>query len=218
MREVDIFADLTDTEMEKMAAAAPRKDVRTGDMVYTPGNREEALYIVKAGRIRIFRVTDDGKALTTAILTPGMVFGEMPLVGQRMHGSYAEALDASTLCAMNTQEVRAMLLGDPRIAARIAATLGERVAELEQRLSDSVFKTVPQRLASTLLLLASSHSKRPVTGAIQLSITHEQLATVAGTSRETVTKVLGELADAGSIKLGRGKIVLLDLGALTAAS
>jgi len=214
MTEVDIFADLDEREMDAMAAAAPMKTYPAGALIYTPHQPLEALFILKRGRIRIFRVSPDGRALTTAIINPGTIFGEMVIVGQRMHDSFAEALDDVVVCVMTKADVQRLLLGDQRIAARISETLGRRLAELEQRLSDAVFKSVPERLAGALTVMASARHPRPLARGVQVHLTHEQLAALAGTSRETTTKILGEFADQGLIGLGRGRITILDAAAL----
>lgn len=214
MSEVDIFADLDEREMDAMAAAAPMKTYPAGALVYTPHQPVEALFILKRGRIRIFRVSADGRALTTAIINPGTIFGEMVIVGQQMHDSFAEALDEVVVCVMSKADVQRLLLGDQRIAARISETLGRRLAQLEQRLSDAVFKSVPERLAGTLTVMANQHQTLGRSRAPQVRLTHEQLAALAGTSRETTTKVLGEFADQGLIRLARGRITILDLESL----
>ena len=211
MSEVDIFADLSDSEMDALAAAAPMKTYPAGSLIYTPHQPVEALFILKRGRIRIFRVSSDGRALTTAIITPGTIFGEMVIVGQRMHDSFAEALDEVVVCVMNQHDVRRLLLADPRIATRISETLGRRIGQLEQRLSDAVFKTVAERIAGTLTVMAAT---RPLSRTSQVNLTHEQLAALAGSSRETTTKVLGELSEQGLISLGRGRITILRPDAL----
>lgn len=216
MSEVDIFADLDAAEMDAMAAAAPMKTYPAGSLVYTPHQPVETLFILKRGRIRIFRVSADGRALTTAIIEPGTIFGEMVIVGQQMHDSFAEALDEVVVCVMTKADVQRLLLGDQRIAARISETLGRRLAEVEQRLSDAVFKSVPERLADTLTVLASSRHTLPLRRGAQVNLTHEQLAALAGTSRETTTKVLGEFAERGLISLGRGRVTILDAAALDA--
>ncbi len=210
MSEVDIFCDLDAGEMDAMAAAAPMKSYGPGALVYTPHQPVEALFILKKGRIRIFRVSRDGRALTTAIIEPGTIFGEMVVVGQQMHDSFAEALDEVVVCVMSRADVHRLLLGDPRIAARISETLGRRVGELERRLSDAIFKSVPERIADTLVTLAATHSSRPLARGVQVKLTHEQLAALAGTSRETTTKILNEYADQGLVSLGRGRINVLD--------
>jgi CRP-like cAMP-binding protein len=220
LTEVDIFRDLNAAEMAAIAAAAPMKTYAAGEMLYSPHNPVEALFILKNGRVRIFRVSADGRALTTAIMTPGTIFGEMVLIGQRMYDNFAEALDEATVCVMSRDDVYRLLLADPRIAARITEVLGARLAEMERRLTDSVFKTVPQRIAATLATLAGE-KPRPGSrwaGSLgrgpQIALTHEQIAALVGTSRETATKVLGEFAGRGVIRLGRGRITVLDPNAI----
>jgi CRP/FNR family transcriptional regulator, cyclic AMP receptor protein len=214
MSEVDIFADLSAEEMDAIAAAAPMKTYPPGSLLYSPHQPVETLFILKRGRVRIFRISPDGRALTTAIVNPGTIFGEMVIVGQQMHDSFAEALNEVVVCVMSRTDVQRLLLGDPRIAARIAEILGRRVAQLERRLSDSVFKTVPERIASTLCLLAADERPRTLAKGVQIALTHAQLAALAGTSRETTTKVLGEFVDQGLLRLGRGKITILDTAKL----
>lgn len=217
MSEVDIFCDLDESEMDAMAQAAPMRKFERGSLIYTPHQPVETLFILKQGRIRIFRVSADGRALTTAIVEPGTIFGEMVIVGQQMHDSFAEAMENVVVCVMSKADVQRLLLGDQRIAARISETLGRRLSDLEQRLSDAVFKSVPQRVATTLLTLSESTSG-PLGRGGQVKLTHEQLAALAATSRETTTKVLGELADQGLISLGRGRISVLDRPRLEAVS
>ncbi|MBT2366112.1 Crp/Fnr family transcriptional regulator [Streptomyces sp. ISL-10] len=222
LAEVDIFCDLSEQEMEAIAAAAPMKTYTAGEMLYSPTQPCEVLFILKKGRVRIFRVSADGRALTTAIITPGTIFGEMVLLGQRMYDNYAEALDDAVVCVMSRADVHRFLLSDARISARITAILGRRLADLEQRLSDSVFKSVAQRIATTLTTLTTAQPQpgplRPGARHPQIALTHEQLAALAGTSRETCTKVLREFTDHGLIRLARGRITVLDPERLKDAS
>jgi len=211
MSEVDIFADLNDEEIAAIGAAAPMRQFSAGELLYSPPQPMETLFILKQGRVRIFRVSADGRALTTAIVTPGTIFGEMLLLGQQMHDNFAEALDKVTVCVMSRSDVQRFLLSDARIAARISEILGNRVSQLERRLSDTVFKSVPQRIATTLCLLADEEQRRPLGRGLQVSLTHEQVAALAGTSRETTTKILNEFAEQGLLRLGRGKFTILDL-------
>ena len=216
MSDVDIFSDLDEQEMAVIAAAAPVRKFAPGELLYAPPQPMETLFILEQGRVRIFRVSPDGRALTTAILSRGTIFGEMLLLGQQMHDNFAEALDHVTVCAMNRSDVQRLLLSDPRIAARIAEILGNRVSQLERRLSDTVFKSVPQRIATTLCLLAEEEPRRSLGRGGQIHLTHEQVAALAGTSRETTTKILNEYADQGLVHLGRGRLTILDLARLSA--
>jgi CRP/FNR family cyclic AMP-dependent transcriptional regulator len=221
LSEVEVFQDLTDQEMADLAAHAPMRTAAAGTLLWAPHDPQKVLFIVKAGSVRIYRLSPEGRRLTLVVLGPGALFGEMELIGQRMGEGFAEALEPSVLCLMSEQDVRSMLLTDTRIATRIITSLGRRLAEVEQRLADTVLKTVPQRVAAVLCRLATAAP--PEAGlfsqrAPQIRLTHEQLAELVGTTRETVTKLLGELRAAGLVRLRRGGLVVLDLPRLRAAA
>ncbi|WP_328769818.1 Crp/Fnr family transcriptional regulator [Streptomyces sp. NBC_00286] len=107
--EVDIFRDLDDAEMNAIAAPAPMKTYSAGELLYSPSQPAEVLFILKKSRVRIFRVSADGRALTCAITSPGTIFGEMVLLGQRMYDTFAEALDDVTVCVMSRADVHRFL-------------------------------------------------------------------------------------------------------------
>lgn len=203
LSEMDLFADLSPREIRAIAEAAPMHDVPRGTLLYTPHRASDVLFIVKKGRVRVYRTASDGRSLTMSIVTPGHIFGQMPLLGQRMDGTFAEMLDAGVLCVMGAADVRRLLFSDPRIVARVAELLGARCAELESRLSDSVLKNVPARICSTLATLAGSPPS-------PIKLTHDQVADLVGTTRETTTRVLGDLRERHLILLRRGRIEVLD--------
>jgi CRP-like cAMP-binding protein len=117
---------------------------------------------------------------------------------------------------MDRADARRLLLSDPRIAARIVEILGRRLMAMEQRLSEAVFSNVPHRVAAALCTLAAGHPAAARGGAIHLTVTHSQVAELAGTSRETATKVLGDLAGQGLLRLRRGRITIIDPSRLAA--
>jgi len=220
LSEVEIFQDLSPQEISDLSAHAPMRSVPPKTLLWSPLEPHRVLFIVKAGLVRLYRISPEGRRLTLAILGPGSLFGDMALIGQRMGEGFAEAVEASVLCLMSEDDVRSMLLADPRIATRIAEGLGRRLAEVEQRLADTVLKTAPQRVAAVLCRLAAApapqsalFARRP-----EVRLTHEQLAELVGTTRETTTKLLGELRDAGLVALRRGGIVVLDLDRLASFS
>jgi CRP-like cAMP-binding protein len=207
LSEMDLFADFSPAELELVAAAAPMRSVSRGALLYAPHRPLEVLYIVKRGRVRIYRTALDGRSLTTAIVGSVEIFGNMPHVGQRMGDAYAEMLEPGLVCPMSRKDVQRLFLTDVRIVARITALLGGRIADLENRLTDTVLKSVPARICSALATLAGSPP-------VAIRLTHDQLADLVGTTRETTTKVLGELKDRHLIQLRRGRIEVLDPVAL----
>ncbi len=183
------------------------REVAFGTVLISPNQHSEVLFILKKGRVRLYRLAADGRSLTTAIIEAGQIFGEMVTLGQQMDDTYGEAIDRCVVCIMSRSDVYQLLLSDPRISARIAETLGARVAELERRLGDTVLMSVPSRIASALAAMASS-------GRGDVRLTHEQLADLIGTTRETTTKVLGDLRERGLINLRRGRISVTDADGL----
>lgn len=216
LNEVDLFADLSTAEIAAMDLMAPARMFRAGDLVFSQSQPITALFILKAGRVRVFRVAEDGKALTMAILEPGAVFGEMLLVGQRMYDNYAEAIEDSAICQLSVAEVERFLLSDPRIAVRISRLLGEQVVRLEERLTDLALRPLVARVASALVKLAEAAPPPRFGHAAVVRLTHEQLAGLLGATREATSKTMAEFAARNLIRQGRGRIIILDTAALQA--
>lgn len=221
LRDVDIFRDLDHAEVEVLGKRAPMQRVPAGTVFFSPEQTPEVLFILKEGRVRLYHLSPEGKALTTAVLEAGTIFGEMALLGQQLHQSYAESLSPCLLCLMSREDVKSILLGDPRIAVRIAEILGRRLISAEQRLSDFAFKNLPERLAGLLLQHARpprARLFRPASGPPEVRFTHEVLAEMAGTYRETATRILNEFRAMGLIELRRGCVLLVDEPGLRALS
>jgi CRP/FNR family transcriptional regulator, cyclic AMP receptor protein len=214
LSEVDLFRDLSRRDMADLAARAPLRTVAAGQVLYSPQRPTDTLFIIKRGRVRLYQIGPGGQTVTTALLGPGTVFGEVPLIGIRMGGNWAETLEESLLCLMSPQDVRQLLLADPRIAARIAEHMEERITELEHRLTDLACKTLPERLAGTLWTLSRGTPPGSVPEPVRL--THHQLAGLVGATRERTTTALGELAERGLIRLRRAKIIVTDRDRLLA--
>ncbi|TAM71638.1 MAG: Crp/Fnr family transcriptional regulator [Microbacteriaceae bacterium] len=217
LREVDLLADLSADEIDAMNLMIPATHYRAGELVFSQSQPVSALFILKSGRVRIFRVTEDGKALTMAILEAGAVFGEMLQLGQRMYDNYAEAIEESTICRLNAADVERYFLADPRIATRVARLLGDEIARLEERLTDLALRPLPARAASTLVKLARTAPAARFGHDPVIHLTHEQLAGLLGATREATSKVMVDFATQNLIKQARGRITILDptgLGAI----
>jgi CRP-like cAMP-binding protein len=218
LNEVELFSDLSADEAAELDRMAPSQRVLRGELVYSQSQPSSALFILKTGRIRVFRVTEEGKAMTMGILEPGAVFGEMVLVGQRMHDNYAEAIEDSSICRLEVRDVERFLLSDPRIAVRIARLLGGQVARLEERLTDLAHRPLSARIARTIVTLAENASGRGFSHSRSVRVTHEQLAGLVGATRESTSKVMAELATQRIIRQSRGRVVVTDPAALGALS
>jgi len=215
LRDIEIFQDLTEAEVDALGEKMPLKNVAAKTVLYTPEEPTEVLFLIKKGRVRLFRLSADGRTVTTAILEKGTFFGQLALLGQQLYGNFAEALTDCVICFISRADAKTYLIGDARIAYRVIETLGRRLLEIEQRLADAALKHVPARVASLLLQIAEKQvreggANHPATDAIEINFTHEDLAQLLGIHRETISRTLKEFSRLDLIRLGRGRIALLD--------
>lgn len=207
--EISIFQDLATDEIEELKIKCHFREIAAGTIFYESPQADAVMFLIGRGRVRLYHLSAEGKTFTTAILKAGDFFGDM-MLGRSSYGSYAEAVTPCTICLMNRQDVEMILLGDRRIAVRIVEDLGRRLLEAERRLADSVLKNVPSRLAALLLQFVRQADSADVI------LTHEELAQLLGTRRETVTRILNGLQNQKLINLHRGRISLLDTEKLKA--
>jgi CRP-like cAMP-binding protein len=209
---IEIFQDLSEQEFQEVDQATKMSTCEPGRVFYTPEETGEVLFLLKQGRVQLYRLSLDGKKLVMAELERGSVFGEMSLVGQGMHNTFAEAVEDCTLCVMSRADVERLILTKPKVAMRIMQSMAQRLTEAEERLEDIAFKSIPSRLASLLLKLTDQET---VTTTIK-GYTHQDLAEMLGTYRETTTQTLNDFKGQGWIKIGRKSIEILDRQSLEA--
>lgn len=210
LSDTDIFRDLSSRELEDLERVTAMSTCRRGKVFYTPGETGEVLFILKRGRVNLYRINPDGKKLVTSTLGAGTVFGEMSLVAQGMHDTFAEAAEECTLCVMSRSDVEHLLLSKPRVALRFMEMIAARLKDVEARMETVAFKSVPTRIA-TFLLQLSENTNGKIAG-----VSHQDLADMVGTYRETVTRILNEFRSEGYIDLGRLNVTILDQKAIQA--
>ncbi|MGD2048957.1 MAG: Crp/Fnr family transcriptional regulator [Chloroflexota bacterium] len=206
LSNIEIFQDLTTSELEEMDRQITMSTCEPGKIFYMPEDSGEVLFLLKKGRVQLYRLSPSGKKLVVATLGPGTIFGEMSLVGQGMHNTFAESVDECLLCVMSRADVERLMREKPQVAYRFLESLGERVTTLESRLEEIAFKSIPARLASLLLRLADEQGDgRVVTG-----YTHQDLGEMLGTYRETITQTLNDFKSGGLVDISRKKVTILD--------
>ncbi len=203
LMESDLFQDLGEREMSEIERTTTMSSCKRGTVFFAPEETGEVLFILKAGRVNLYRVTEEGKKLVTATLEPGSVFGEMALAGQGMNGSFAEAAEDCTLCVMSRQDVQRVIQQYPSIALRLLEGMARRLDDAEERLADVAYKSVPARIAATLLRLSGPDNK-PV------NLSHQDVADMVGTYRETATRILNEMRGDELVELKRMRITVAD--------
>jgi CRP-like cAMP-binding protein len=183
-----------------------------GELLFTVGDPADSVYFVMEGRIKVFRTHPSGAESIVGIRNPGHQFGELGwAMGQATRHNSASALVASELKRVEAAEFGQKLRADGVLAAAFARGLVRRLTAVERELSELAGKSVPGRLVDILGRLAADHGLDEGDGSVRLGLdlTHKDLADLIGTSRETLTKELGVLADVGLLRVAHRTIVLL---------
>ena len=209
---VDILEPLSREEIKELSRRIPDTHFQRGQILYAPKERNEALFMLKKGRVRIYRVGPDGREFTLTVVGAGTVFGEMPLTAQRLENAYAEAMEPAVVCKMRRQDLERLVMDKPQVGLKVMSVLSERLSLAEDRMEDIALKEVPARLASFILQLVETEGVMTAEGPkIPTRYTHRQLATVISPKRETVTKAFTLLQQVGAIELRRRRIHVRDI-------
>jgi CRP/FNR family cyclic AMP-dependent transcriptional regulator len=214
LKSVTLFADLEEGELERFSHVAVPRTFPAGTRVFHEGDDSDACYIVKEGSFRVTREHSDGRAITLATLGPGEIFGELAMLDGDKRSASAEALTEGELLALPANDVRALLARHPEISLKLVAGLVRRLRAANVRLSRQSFQTVPSRVAGILAQLSREAQDDGGDGdageEVTIQMNQTDLAQLAGTSRESVSRFLAELERAGVVRSGRGRVTVLE--------
>ena len=212
---VDIFGPLSPGEMEDLAKRTPDTFLERGDILYTPQDGADRLFILKKGRVQVYEVNRSGEEITLSVVEGGSVFGEMALTGQKLEGLYVRSLVPSTVVSLGRDDLEGLIVKKPEVGLRLVRELAERLHASEARYADVVGKDVPARLATLIVALVDSEGLvTDESYRIPTRYTHEQLASMIGCKRVAVTRAFSRLKEIGAVELKERHIVVKDLDVL----
>ncbi len=174
----DIFRSLEPRQRAEVERLIAYNVYAGGHLFHSPNEVGAQLFVLRSGRVRAYKLSPEGRALTLMVLEPPTIFGEMILVGQWVHDTFAEAMVECVVGAIGRDTLRQILERHPQVALALMELMGQRLRAMENKLADIAFKSVPQRLASVLLSLAGVGPAQAA-GAAPSSVvryTHQQLA------------------------------------------
>ncbi len=217
LRDFTLFEDLESEEITELESRSQTRIAEKGRLLYLPGDRSEAVYFLASGRIKISRLSDNGKELILEIVEPGSFFGETGVLNEEPHETMAEALEPSTFHVVPEVRFRAMLKRCPELLMKLAQLMGRRQKKLEKRLMDVVYKNAPQRLADLLLELSQNYGVRDSRGILlRIKLSQSALGNLLGVSREIVNHTFSGLRRRGVITVAEGHVIIQDPEALAA--
>jgi CRP/FNR family cyclic AMP-dependent transcriptional regulator len=200
-----LFAGLSPAEMELISVASRAMRKRRGEFVFMPGDRADHVFILKKGRIKLSVLAASGKEIAIDIIQPGEMFGEFALVDDLARSNMAQALDDVAGSALDKRDFVRLLERMPKLALNYIRMVGDRRRRMEKKLSDITSKDVAARVCELLHELSTGPQPAQSEGQGSLvPLTHHDIASLIGASRQTTTSVLNDLERGKIIELGRG--------------
>lgn len=210
-----LFEQLTDERLSWLESRCRTRQLPGKSPIYLPADSGNSVFLLSSGRAKICHITPDGKQSILAFIEPGELFGELALVSDGTRDEYAETLEKSQIVMIPGDVFPTLMEETPALAIGVNKLIGIRRKRIEQRLKNLLFQSNRERLTHLLLELAEQYGTQ-TSGGVELGIklSHQELASVIGATRETVTVVLGELQEEGLVTVGRRKITIISLPAL----
>jgi CRP-like cAMP-binding protein len=204
-RQIENFKDTEQTNLMQLFDNVAATHYAAREIIFMPEDPScERLYFLKQGRVKMYRITADGKKLLTRQIQPGSVFGVRGLLGRAMQGNFAEATEGSAVYSVSWEQIMATLKQRPDIILNILERVCSRLALLEDRLVRASYSPVNVRLAYFILANADSAS------GVLADMTHEEIGNTIGSVRQTVTENLNLMSKRGLLQVNPKKIRILD--------
>ena len=213
---VNLYDILCPHKVKPMAERHTFNYFKKDQFIYFPDEPATYIYMIANGRIKIGHYLDDGKEVVTAILGMGEIFGELALAGEEKRRDFAQAMDDNTtVCPLSIDDLKALMWENKELSFKMLKLVGLRLMKLERKLELLVFKDARTRIVEFIKDSATYKGKKVgYETLIPTKLTHKDIASLTGTSRQTVTTILNELKEKNLINFDRKRILVRDLESL----
>lgn len=209
LKNVPLFADLDEAELDQVAQLCRPRAITRGNVIFYEDDPGTGAYIILGGKVKIVVNADDGREHILGILQENDVFGEMSLLDGQARSASAIAVDDVQMVTIQRDEFLKLLRQNPDLTLKLLVTLSLRLRAADRNMESLAFLSAPGRVARLLLELGKEHGERTPDGlTFSHKMTRQELASLAGTSRETLTRVLMDYQDRGIIHLDKNRLTL----------
>ena len=213
---VDLYDVLCPHKVKVMGDKHTFHNFKKDEFIFFPGEPATHIYMIAEGRVRIGHCLDDGKEVINAILSTGEIFGELALAGEERRKDFAQSMDdATSVCPLSIDDLKTLMYDNRELSFKMLKLVGLRLIKLERKLELLVFKDARTRIVEFLKDTASWKGKKVgFETLIPTKLTHKDIASLTGTSRQTVTTILNEMKEQNLINFDRRRILIRDLETL----
>lgn len=212
LRRIPLLANLSESDLALVYKLISVHKYERGQIIFFENDPGDTLHVVQEGMVRIYRLAEDGREKTLAYFGEGEFFGEMAILDGGPRSAVAQAILPTRTLGIYRKDFGDLLENNPRISREIIKVLSQRLRQTNAQLMNVVFRDARGRVLSTLYDLGLRYGT-PVNGStrIDLKLTHQELANLVGTARETISRILAELQDEGLVQLDGRRLILIDL-------
>lgn len=210
---VPIFKDLQYSELQKINTLITKKDFPKSSVLFTTGDVAKHLHIVRYGRVKLYEMSEDGRQQIIRLLEPGDFFGDLALFVDKEHYVLtAETLENTGICLLSRDDFKKLIHQNPEISLGIMQALTERLTNTEKFISTLTLKTIEQRLIAWLLAMAEKEGVMTPEGIrLTMHLPRHELASLFGTTRETISRKFSKLQADNLISInGQKQIVIIN--------
>jgi CRP-like cAMP-binding protein len=204
---IPLFEGLSRSQHDALASIALNRSYKKGQVIFSEGDEGTGFYAIISGRVKIFKLSPEGKEQILHMMGPGDIFGEVPVFTGQGYPAYAEAHIHCSLLYFPRNAFIELIRKDPSLSLNMLAVLSWRLRKFAALIEDLSLKEVPGRLAAYLLYL----SRKSGSGdEFDLDISKGQLASILGTIPETLSRILGKMSRQGLIRSEGSRIIIVD--------
>lgn len=220
LEQFDLFDALTEQEKVRLSDAMELRKKPRYSIIYQPGETSEHIYLLCKGAVKISTHSSDGKEVIKQLIHPEAIFGELALVGESSRNETAQSLKEEVhYYTIRVSDFQRILSQNPVLSQRVLHLFGQRMMAAENKLENLIFKDARSRIVSFLHEVVSERGRRVgYEMLLKHSLTHQDIANITCTSRQTVTLVLNELRKENLIYFNRGRILVRDMDTLQASA
>jgi len=213
LENIDLFTLLCPNKLgESNVQQRNSKTFKKGSNIYLPDDDADKIFIINRGRIKIGVYGTGGKEIIKGILGKGEVFGELAVVGETKRRDFAHAMEETTVCVVGMEQVNSLMKSHTGLQLFLMKLIGKRVLDVEKRLESLVFKDSRSRIVEYLIELANTKGQRVgYEMLVRKFNTHQEIANLTATSRQTVTTILNELRGKNLITFDRKRLLIRDM-------
>ncbi|HMM21973.1 MAG TPA: Crp/Fnr family transcriptional regulator [Selenomonadales bacterium] len=211
LKQIPVFAELPDSQLAQIGANTLERLYRRGAVIFMEGEPGEGFHYVLSGKVKIVKATDDGREHIIKILGPGDIFAEVLLFNNQPYPATAIAVEESRVGIIKNSDLERLVLSNNRLALQLIKALSQRLLYAQQKIKNLALNDVLARTAETLLRLGKEHGRPGPDGSIgiTLELSRQDLASLVGTTRETVTRTLSSLKKDRIIDFDGQEMVIL---------